>query len=118
MRVEPRFRGLMARTVLLVYTLFELLGSEVPIVSASAAPCASFAAVVVQNGSQKESVDAFSCLTVETDDVVVVAFAVVCEVFEEFIDSVVVWFLCIWSCHIGLFSVLNPLKQVQGRTWV
>ena len=27
MRVEPRFRGLMARTVLLVYTLFELLGS-------------------------------------------------------------------------------------------
>jgi len=25
--VEPRFRGLMARTVLLVYTLFELLGS-------------------------------------------------------------------------------------------
>ena len=29
MRVEPRFRGLMARTVLLVYTLFELLGSWV-----------------------------------------------------------------------------------------
>jgi len=27
MGVEPRFRGLMARTVLLVYTLFELLGS-------------------------------------------------------------------------------------------
>jgi hypothetical protein len=27
MRVVPRFRGLMARTVLLVYTLFELLGS-------------------------------------------------------------------------------------------
>ena len=29
MGVEPRFRGLMARTVLLVYTLFELLGSWV-----------------------------------------------------------------------------------------
>ena len=116
--MEPRFRGLMARTVLLVYTLFELLGSEVLIVSASAAPCVAFVAVVVQNGSQKESVDAFSCLTVETDDVVVVAFAVVCEVFEEFVDSVVVWFFSIWSCHMGLFSVLNPLKQVQGRTWV
>ena len=64
-------------------------------VSSSAAPCASFATVVGQNGSQKESVDAFSCLTVETDDVVVVAFAVVCEVFEEFVDSVIVWFLCI-----------------------
>ena len=31
--MEPRFRGLMARTVLLVYTLFELLGSWLSSVS-------------------------------------------------------------------------------------
>ena len=88
MGVEPRFRGLMARTVLLVYTLFELLGSEVPIVSASAAPCAAFATVVVDDELDEERVDGVFGLAVEADEVG--AGAVLCEFVEELVDVVFV----------------------------
>jgi len=114
MGVEPRFRGLMARTVLLVYTLFELLGSEVSIVSASAAPCVAFVAVVVQNGSDEEFVDAFA--SAASQAYCFFAFAGSGQFVKEPVDGFIVWFLSIWSCHIGLFSVSNPLKQLQGLT--
>ena len=106
MGVEPRFRGLMARTVLLVYTLFELLGSEVSIVSASAAPCAAFATVVGQNGSDEEFVDAFASATSQA--YCFFAFAGSGQFVKEPVDGFIVWFLSIWSCHMGLFSVSNP----------
>ena len=104
----------MARTVLLVYTLFELLGSEVSIVSASAAPCVAFVAVVVQNGSDEEFVDAFA--SAASQAYCFFALAGSGQFVKEPVDGFVVWFLSIWSCHMGLFSVSNPLKQLQGLT--
>jgi len=83
---------------------------------AMATPCVAFVAVVVQNGSDEEFVDAFCGSAVEADEVG--AGAGVFEVCEELVDAVVVWFFSIWSCHMRLFSVLNPLKHEQGRTWV
>lgn len=82
---------------------------------AMAAPCSAFASVVGQNGSDEEFVDAFASSASQA--YCFFAFAGSGQFVKEPVDGFVVWFLSIWSCHIGLFSVSNPLKQLHGRTW-
>jgi hypothetical protein len=75
----------------------------------------AFAPVVVQNGSDEEFVDAFASSASQA--YCFFAFAGSGQFVKEPVDGFVVWFFSIWSCHMGLFSVSNPLKHVQGLTW-